>query len=177
MKFVLLLLTFVSLASNAEIGIDVGFKFVCDEKEGLTLTPFVGSPDLAKTDSTIIVERTTKSCELGKYKYDLSLKLHEARGYGAGGGQRTMSIDLSVNGKLIFQYVDFANHSVDSINKIKIKNGKYNPVEFCGQDTLSYSREVDGCISILAQDLILFEKPTNDPISDILNYLPKKQQN
>jgi hypothetical protein len=174
MRFFTIFLLFISLASEAEIGVDVGFKFVCSEPEGLILTSYIGSPDSSKTDPAIIMERATKSCRLGEYNYELVLKHHEARGAGASGGQRTLSIDLSINDKLIFQFVDFANHSVNSIDELQIQSGKYvNPVKVCGRDTLSYSREIDGCVSILAQDLILFKRPTQDPISDILSYSRK----
>jgi hypothetical protein len=174
MRFLTVFLLFISLASEAEIGIDVGFKFVCNETEGLILTSYAGSPDSANNDPTIVMARATKSCKLGEYKYELVLKHHEARGAGAGGGQRTLSIDLSINDKLIFQFVDFANRSVNSIDELQIKSGKYvNPVKVCGRDTLSYSREIDGCVSILARDLILFKRPTQNPISDILSYSRK----
>ena len=178
MRFLTIFLIFISSISRAEIGVDVGFKFFCNEPEGLIITPYIGSPDLAKNDPTIVVESTTKSCKLGEYNYELALRLHEALGYGAGGGQRTMSIDLSMNDKLIFQHVDFFNHSVDSIRELEVKSGKYiKAVKICGQDSLSYSRVVDGCVSILQKDLFLFEKPTKDPISDILSYSRKSEKN
>lgn len=178
MRFLIVFLVFISLASRAEIGVDVGFKFVCDEPEGLKITPYIGSPGLSKTDPSIVIESTSKSCKLGEYDYEFALKLHEARGFGAGGGQRTMSFDLSINDKLIFQHVDFANHSVDSIKELEVKSGKYlKEVKFCGRDRLPYSRVVDGCVSILPKYLILLDSPTQNPISEILTNSNKWGEN
>ena len=64
MRFLGIFLLFICSSSEAEIGIDVGFRFVCNPPEGLTLTSYVGSPDLAQTDYTIVMERATKSCRV-----------------------------------------------------------------------------------------------------------------
>ena len=171
MRFPTIFLLLISVAAEAEIGVDVGFKFSCNEPESLTLASYVGPTVSPENDGEIVMKPETKTCKLGEYVYTLMLNHHEARGYGAGGGQRTLSIELSINDRLIFKHVDFANPMVDSINKIEIKSGKYgNPVKVCGKDSLRYSRVVEGCVTILAKDLFLLEGPTADPISKILSY-------
>lgn len=174
MKYLPLALIFVSLFAKAEIGIDVGFRFNCTEASSLKLTAYVGAPEDAKSDPSIVMEPSTRSCTLGDYRYDLVLRPIEATGYGAGGGQRTLSIDLSINDKPVFKFANFANQSVDSIEELVIEHGKYvSTVKVCGRDSLEHGRRVDGCVSLYAKYLAAFDQPTSSPMEGILTYSPK----
>ncbi|WP_153301565.1 hypothetical protein [Endozoicomonas arenosclerae] len=79
MRFLAIILCLFPLLSEAEVGIDVGFKYICNQSEGLKLTSYIGSLDSAKNDPKIVMERETKSCRLGKHNYEFVLKHHEAR--------------------------------------------------------------------------------------------------
>ncbi len=163
MRWIVLLLVTASFSCFAEIGVDVGFKSVCNESEGLVILPYVGDIDSAKEDPSISIENSVVTCDLGEFSYKVDLRFWEATGHGACGGTRTQVVDLYINEKQIIYSEKFANYCVNSLDKLEIKHLTFgDPVAVCGKalfgDKSPYT-DVNGCVSLDAKHLIKLTEP------------------